>query len=53
MCAKVRVPSFVVTLALFLAFQGVKLFFVLNGKGSHGNVSITDNFITDLYNGQM
>ena len=53
LCAKVRIPSFVVTLALFLAFQGVELFFVLNGKGAHGNLSITDNFITDLYNGQM
>jgi D-xylose transport system permease protein len=53
LCAKVRIPSFVVTLALFLAFQGVSLFIVLNGKGSHGNLSITDNFIGDLYNGQM
>jgi D-xylose transport system permease protein len=53
LCAKVRIPSFVVTLALFLAFQGVLLFFVLNGKGAHGNISITDNFITNLYNGQM
>lgn len=53
LCAKVRIPSFVVTLALFLAFQGVTLFFVLNGKGAHGNISITDNFITNLYNGQM
>jgi len=53
LCAKVRIPSFVVTLALFLAFQGVELFFVLNGKGAHGNISITDNVITDLYNGQM
>ena len=53
LCAKVRIPSFVVTLALFLAFQGVTLFFVLNGAGAHGNISITDNFITSLYNGQM
>ena len=53
LCAKVRIPSFVVTLALFLAFQGVSLFIVLNGKGSHGNLSITDDFIGDLYNGQM
>jgi D-xylose transport system permease protein len=53
LCAKVRIPSFVVTLALFLAFQGVLLFFVLNGKGAHGNISITDSFITNLYNGQM
>lgn len=53
LCAKVRIPSFVVTLALFLAFQGVSLFIILNGKGAHGNVSIDDTFITNLYNGQM
>ena len=53
LCAKVRIPSFVVTLALYLAFQGVTLFIVLNGAGAHGNISISDNFITNLYNGQM
>ncbi len=53
LCAKVRIPSFVVTLALYLAFQGVTLFIVLNGAGAHGNISINDNFITNLYNGQM
>jgi D-xylose transport system permease protein len=53
LCAKVRIPSFVVTLALFLAFQGVSLFIIVNGAGSHGNVTISDNFIPDLYNGQM
>ncbi len=26
---------------------------MLNGKGAHGNISITANFIGDLYNGQM
>ena len=53
LCAKVRIPSFVVTLALYLGFQGVTLFIVLNGAGAHGNISITNNFITNLYNGQM
>ncbi|MGI8666114.1 MAG: sugar ABC transporter permease [Jatrophihabitans sp.] len=53
LCAKVRIPSFVVTLALYLGLQGVTLFIVLNGAGAHGNISITDNFITNLYNGQM
>jgi D-xylose transport system permease protein len=53
LCAKVRIPSFVVTLALYLAFQGVTLFIVLNGAGAHGNISIGDSFITNLYNGQM
>ena len=33
LCAKIRIPSFVVTLALFLAFQGVVLYIVNNGKG--------------------
>jgi len=53
LCAKIRIPSFVVTLALFLAFQGVVLYIVNNGKGTHGNLSITDNFINGLDNGQM
>lgn len=51
--AKVRIPSFVVTLALFLAFQGVTLFIVNNFKGTKGNISITDTFIGDLVNGHM
>ncbi len=51
--AKVRIPSFVVTLALFLAFQGVVLYIVNNGKGVHGNITITDKFINGLDNGQM
>ena len=53
LCAKIRIPSFVVTLALFLGFQGVVLYVVNNGKGPRGNISITDNFINDLDNGQM
>ncbi len=53
LCAKIRIPSFVVTLALFLAFQGVILYIVNNGKGPQGNISITDNFINALSNGQM
>jgi len=53
LCAKIRIPSFVVTLALFLAFQGVVLYVVNNGKGPRGNLSITDNFINGLDNGQM
>jgi D-xylose transport system permease protein len=52
-CAKIRIPSFVVTLALFLAFQGVVLYIVDNFKGPIGNLSITDNFIGALDNGQM
>ena len=37
--AKVRIPSFVVTLAFFLAFQGVALYIVNNGPGQHGDVA--------------
>jgi D-xylose transport system permease protein len=51
--AKVRIPSFVVTLAFFLAFQGVALFIVNNGKGAHGDVRITDEFVLGLENAQM
>lgn len=53
LCAKIRIPSFVVTLALFLAFQGVVLYIMNNFKGPTGNLSITDNFIGALDNGQM
>jgi D-xylose transport system permease protein len=52
-CAKLRIPSFVVTLALFLAYQGVNIYIVTNGKGAHGNISIQDNFIVALDTGQM
>jgi D-xylose transport system permease protein len=51
--AKVRIPSFVVTLAFFLAFQGVALYIVDNGKGAHGDVRITDAFVLAFDNGQM
>ncbi len=52
-CAKIRIPSFIVTLALFLAYQGVILYIVNNGKGQTGNLTITDSFIGSIYNGQM
>ncbi len=51
--AKVRIPSFVVTLAFFLAFQGVALYIVNNGKGQHGDVRITDSFVLAFENSQM
>jgi len=51
--AKVRIPSFVVTLAFFLAFQGVALFIVNNGAGAHGDVRITDDFVLAFENDQM
>ena len=51
--SKIRIPSFVVTLAFFLAFQGVALFIVDNGPGAHGDVRITDNVVLALENDQM
>jgi D-xylose transport system permease protein len=51
--AKVRIPSFVVTLAFFLAFQGVALYIVNNGPGAHGDVRITDGVVLAFENSQM
>ena len=51
--AKVRIPSFVVTLAFFLAFQGVMLYILNNGKGQQGNVVINSSFVNGLANNQM
>jgi D-xylose transport system permease protein len=50
---KVRIPSFVVTLAFFLAFQGVALYIVDNGRGAHGDVRITDSVVLAFENDQM
>jgi D-xylose transport system permease protein len=44
--AKVGIPSFVVTLAAFLAFQGILLVLLSGGK----NVSIQDTFVLSLAN---
>ncbi len=44
--AKVRIPSFVVTLAAFLAFQGVALLMLKNGT----NISVTDPVISAIEN---
>lgn len=51
--AKVRIPSFVVTLAFFLAFQGVALYIVNNGNGQKGDITITDNVVNGLDGNQM
>ncbi len=51
--AKVRIPSFVVTLAFFLAFQGVMLYIVNNGKGQHGDIGMTDTVALAFENSQM
>ncbi len=47
--AKVGIPSFVVTLAAFLAFQGILLVLLSGGK----NVSVRDPFVLDLANSNM
>jgi D-xylose transport system permease protein len=44
--AKVRIPSFVVTLAAFLAFQGIALLMLKNGT----NISISDPVISAIEN---
>ncbi len=51
--AKVRIPSFVVTLAFFLAFQGVMEYIVSNGPGAHGDLSVTDSVQLAFANSQM
>jgi D-xylose transport system permease protein len=51
--AKVRIPSFVVTLAFFLAFQGVALYIANNGAGQTGNITITDKVVNAFDNGQL
>jgi D-xylose transport system permease protein len=51
--AKVRIPSFIVTLAFFLAFQGIMLYIVNNGAGQHGDVRITDRVVNAFANEQM
>ncbi|MEU4424986.1 ABC transporter permease [Actinoplanes sp. NPDC024001] len=47
--AKLGIPSFVVTLAAFLAFQGILLTMLEGGK----NISITDEFVKSLNNGTL
>ncbi|GGN57700.1 ABC transporter permease [Actinoplanes lobatus] len=47
--AKLGIPSFVVTLAAFLGFQGVLLTLLEGGK----NISITDEFVKSLNNGTL
>jgi D-xylose transport system permease protein len=47
--AKVGIPSFVVTLAAFLAFQGILLVLLSGGK----NISIRETFVLSLANRNM
>jgi D-xylose transport system permease protein len=52
MRAMVRVPSFVVTLALFLAFQGVVIWLV-NSVHASGNVALKSSVLNSLENSNM
>ncbi|MGN6607335.1 MAG: sugar ABC transporter permease [Jatrophihabitans sp.] len=51
--AKLRIPSFVVTLSFFLAFQGVVLLILSNGKGQHGQITLSDSVINGFANNYM
>jgi D-xylose transport system permease protein len=51
--AKVRIPSFIVTLAFFLAFQGVALVISDWQRGPTGNVIVTDKVVLDFANANM
>jgi D-xylose transport system permease protein len=51
--AKLRIPSFVVTLAFFLAFQGVALLILDNGPGQHGQINLDDNVINGFASNYM
>ncbi|HET8559324.1 MAG TPA: ABC transporter permease [Marmoricola sp.] len=55
MVVRLRLPSFVVTLAGLLGFQGVLLALVnsLGGKSSGGTISIENNVILGLVNSNM
>jgi len=51
--AKLRIPSFIVTLAFFLAFQGVALLISNWAKGPTGAVPVTDHVVVDFTNANM
>ncbi|GAB2466373.1 sugar ABC transporter permease [Jatrophihabitans fulvus] len=51
--AKVGIPSFIVTLACFLGFQGLMLLVLNTGAGQHGDVGITDDVVLAFANKQM
>jgi D-xylose transport system permease protein len=51
--AKLRIPSFVVTLAFFLAFQGIGILISNWAKGPTGSVPINDKVINDFTSANM
>jgi D-xylose transport system permease protein len=51
--AKLRIPSFVVTLSFFLAFQGVCLIILDNGPGQHGQIALRDTVVNGFASSYM
>lgn len=51
--SKLRIPSFIVTLAFFLAFQGVGILISNWAKGPTGSVPINDKVINDFTSANM
>jgi D-xylose transport system permease protein len=51
--SKIHIPSFVVTLAFFLAFQGIGILISNWAKGPTGSVPINDKVINDFTNANM
>lgn len=47
-----RLPSFIVTLAMFLGLEGVMLY-IINAQGTGGSVSVQNNILYDLVNGNL
>ena len=47
-----RLPSFIVTLAMFLGLEGA-LLYVINAQGTGGSVSVQDNILYNLVNGNL
>ncbi len=51
--ANIRIPSFIVTLAFFLAFQGIGILISNWAKGPTGSVPINDKVISDFTSANM
>jgi len=47
-----RLPSFIVTLAMFLGLEGV-LLYVINAQGTGGSVSVQEKVLYNLVNGNL
>jgi D-xylose transport system permease protein len=47
-----RLPSFIVTLAMFLGLEGVMLY-IINAQGTGGSVSVQNNILYNLVNGNL